>query len=383
MPLLIKYTNTEQAPLLTDAAIKLSVNGITESSPEALKLAAINDMRGDLINATNLEANNFILNLYNKVLISTLFKRLQFKDPISEQFFKAGISISAAKEVFDNQLLDAHDYDPNKRYPDNQTKANTLSTILVTVKQSYLTNTIRLAGVKAAFASEIGYGEWLSNQIKLLTESLQVILYKTLTPLFRSEIKNVITLDAKINSWDKIFVAINGIAANMKLPTIKYNLGFTTPSNAANKSKVRHNSVHMDSLLMMGSTNIQNALNGEVSTVKFHNAYFDIKSYKGYIPLDVDDTEIILLADNACEGYFRVNEVASNTWAANLSVEYFLHYWYVFGFIPWANGVRIKFTHPEEYAVVENTLPIPTLFTNTTEEIGNDSPDELVEDLTE
>lgn len=100
----------------------------------------------------------------------------------------------------------------------------------------------------------------------------------------------------------------------MELPSVKYNLGFADPSDAANEDDVRKQIITRDRLYLMSSTNVINAVEGEVSTVKFHNAYFDITKYKGTLKSDkLSDDEVILIADNAAKGHFRVNEVASNT----------------------------------------------------------------------
>ncbi len=345
----VRYTKSSDAPKLLDAAAALGVNDIDLSkASEAEKLAAISKLQDDTASYTNSETNLFLEAFANKVLISKIFKRMKFKDPLTKAFFTEGTNFKAAKEVFDSKLLEDHDFNPNKRYPDDQTKAKNLTTILTTAAKKYITNTVQIAGLQAAFASEAAYGSWVALQVDLLQETLQIKMFKALTTNIKGSIKNEITLDkAKFDTWDKIFIEITRIANNMQLPSVKYNLGFADPTDAANADKVRMQVTTMDKLYAMGSPDVQNALKGQVSTVKFHNEYFKLEKFKDYINLDTTADNIMLVAHNAFEGHFRVNQVATQNWAANLSLEYFLHYWYVFGAIPWAIGVKINFTNPD------------------------------------
>lgn len=340
------YTKSTDAPKLLASAIALGVNGVTAGSTEQEKLTAITKLQDDVATMTNLETNMFLEALANKVLLQNVFKRMQFKDPLTKTFFKEGVSFSASKEIIDNKLLTAHSFDKTKRYPTDQTKAKVLNTILRKSVKEYLTNTVQIAGVRAAFASDMAFGEWLAKQTDLLAESLQVILFEELSPLFVSEIKNTITLDAtKFDTLDKIFIAINEISKDMaKIPSAKYNLGFADAKTAVADEKSRKQITPRDRQLIISSVFFGNALEGGVSAVKFHNAFFKIDQYKGHLQIDMPTNEIILMDQNAAEGYFRVNQWANNAWGANLTIEYFLHYWYVFGFIPWANGVKIQFT---------------------------------------
>lgn len=130
------------APKLLAAAIAMGIDGVTAASAEAAKVAAITKLMDSVQGYTTLEANIFLEKLANKVLLQTVFQRLQFKDPLSKAFFKEGVSVSAAKEVIDNKLLTANTFDKTKRYPDQQNKASVLSTILTTVKTEYITNTV-------------------------------------------------------------------------------------------------------------------------------------------------------------------------------------------------------------------------------------------------
>ncbi len=343
----IRYTKTEQAPKLTAAVVALGL--VASTGTEAQKLAAITKLQDDTASYTNTETNVFLENIANKVLLQTVFKRMQFKDPIVKHFFKEGVSFSASKEIIDNKLLKSHNFDGGKRYPDDQNKAKILNKILNTAAKKYLTNTVQTIGVRAAFVSDQAFGEWIAKQTDLLQESLQVELFEQLSPIIISSVKNVITLGATFNTWDKIFVEINRISKRMAtIPSVKYNMGFADPTDKANANFVRKQILPRDKQLLISSPDVINSLDGEVSTVKFNNQYFKVDQYGGTMSLDMPNTEIILADVNAYTGYFRVNQIASQFWAGNMTIEYFLHYWYTFGYVPWANGVKFVFTEPTQ-----------------------------------
>lgn len=346
---MLKYTATSQAPKLTATAVALKVNGITAASDEAAKLAAVNMMMEDIGQYSNIQLNHFITALTEKVLISAIFRRVEFKSKLVQHFLSEGTTISAAKEVFDSKLLDLHDFDPAKRYPANQEKSKTLVTVLHTVAKKYITNTVSYAGLRAAFASEQAYGQWAAKQVELLSASMNLHMFRIMQEEIKNSVKNELTLDAtKFDTWDKIFIELTRIANSMQLPTTAYNIGYTPAEIAdiANADKLRVNVNQINDLLIMASPDFENAIKGKVSPIKYHNEYFDAKKFKGVIPLELPNSELYMVADNAFEGYYRINEVATQNWAANLTLEYFLHFWFVFGMIPWANGLHIKFTEP-------------------------------------
>lgn len=345
---MIKYTNIGQAPKLTATAVALQVNGITDASTDAEKLTAVNLMMEDVGKYSNLQLNQFLIEFTEKVLISAIFKRAEFKSPLIGKFFKEGTTVSAAKEIFDSKLLETHDFDASKRYPDSQQRAKNLVTILHTVAKKYVTNTVSFAGLRASFASEQAYGAWAAKQVELLTASMNLAMFRDIQKAIKDGVKNEIVLDAKFNSWDLIFVEITRIANSMKLPSKAFNVGYTAAEikDAKNENKLRTNVTNMSDMIVLGSPDLENALKGEVSPIKFHNSYFKLSKFNSFINVETPNEEIILLDKNGAEGYFRINEVATQNWAANLTLEYFLHFWYVFGIIPWANGVRIKFTTP-------------------------------------
>lgn len=102
---------------------------------------------------------------------------------------------------------------------------------------------------------------------------------------------------------------INGHSKRMaEIPSVKYNIGFAKPDDAANVGSVRKQITPVASQMILSAPEVINALNGKVSTVKFHNAYFDVAKYKETISLDVTEKEIYLLDFRAFEGYMRVYE---------------------------------------------------------------------------
>lgn len=324
-------------PKLAAAATALGITGADDN-------ARATALRTAVAKFSSLEMNEFLQNFTQKILVSSMFKHMKFTDPYSAAFLNEGTTVTAATEYFSSKLLTPVTFDSTKRFADVQTRAKNLNVVFHTVLREYITNTVSLAGVRAAFASEQAFGEWFSEQTALLSESMQVRLFEFMQDQILAGVKNIMYA-GDIKEWDKRFIFINGVSKNMELPSVKYNLGFADPSDAANEDDVRKQIITRDRLYLMSSTNVINAVEGEVSTVKFHNAYFDITKYKGTLKSDkLSDDEVILIADNAAKGHFRVNEVASNTWAGNLTLETYLHYWIVFGLIPWAIGVRIKFS---------------------------------------
>lgn len=329
-------------PKLAAAAAVLNIAGAT---PDA-KATTLRDAVASF-SAANM--NEFLDNFTNKVLVSSMWKHMKFKDPFTAAFIKEGISVAGATEHFASKILTPKKFDPSKRFQDDQSRAKNLNIVFHTVLREFITNTVSLAGVRAAFASETAFGEWFSEQTALLSESMQIRLYDFMQTQILTGIENILYTGAiGADKWDERFIEINKISKNMEIPSVKYNLGFKDPTDVKNKDDVRRHKTSRDNLYFMATTDVVNAVEGKVSAVKFHNAYFDIKKYKGTLLSDqLGDDEVVLIDESAARGYFRVNEVASNTWAGNLTLETYLHYWIVFGMIPWATAVRIKFIdHP-------------------------------------
>lgn len=348
---------TSEAPILKNAVIALGVNGVTNQSTEAQLVAAIQKLQTDASSFTMLEANLIYEKLANKILLSEIFTRMQFIDPISKTLFKEGITISSAKEIIDYNLVKGTSYERDKRFSDAPSIPSTLSHLLSTIAQKKMNASIfKLPEMRSAFASEQAAGQFISRITGVLAESLQYELYDLLKTIVVDGVKNTITLPPQTyGSMDKIFQAIKEISADMaKIPTNRYNLGFADAATAMASTESRRQVTPRKHQMIWAHPSIKNALDGNVGSVKFHNAYFKTDEFHSVNEIEMSTSEILLVDKNFAQGYFRVNQIATQNYANNLEIEQVLHYWIVFGHIPWANGVKIKFTLPAD---VQSALP--------------------------
>lgn len=324
-----KPTKVTEAPVLVNIALALGIDGITNASTDAQKLSAVHKLQDNMLSANLLEANLIYEKLANKILLAEIFTRMQFEDPITKALFKPGISISSAKEVIDYQLSTSSDYKRDERFSAGPSIPGTLRTVLTTIaKKKMNASTFKLPEMRSAFASEQAAGQFLSKITGVLAESLQYELYDMLKGEVVAGVKNTITLDAQqYNSLDKIFIAIKEISAAMgAIPTKDYNLSFADAAASRASGDSRRQITKRKDQMIVAHPSIKNALDGNVGSVKFHNAYFKTEEFHSVMEIEMSKSEILLVDKRFAEGYFRVNEIATQNYANNLEIEQVLHF---------------------------------------------------------
>lgn len=343
--------------LLDLATIKLGL--ATSSDAVSTVKAATEKLQDSVLKFNSIQLNEFMEEFANKVLTGSVFKRLQFQDKFSKHFFKEGTHYSALHEVSDVQLLNSSEYDQSQRILDKGNWPKGLRTIIKTKARKYLQYTFNYQVVKAAFASPESFGAWYQRLLDNLTTSLQVEMYHELSNEVKSSVVN--TIDAvHTTSWDTLLLELNEYISAMALPTNAYNIGYESKlengaivkkddSEDANRKK---NVSQRSDLILITTPKILNSIKGRVLTSKIHNEYFKMENFADIILLPNDfltegGKEMLFVVDkDSFYGRFRIHEIATQSFAANLETDTFLHYWYLFGMIPWANGFKFTFTLP-------------------------------------
>ena len=313
----------------------------------------VQQLQESVIKMNPMELNEFIEGLFNKVFKSYIFERVIFTHPILKTFVVEGTSFEAHREYFDNQLIESEDYDLTKKMIPDVKRTKTLQTILSTQLKKILPLTINLHQARAAFASETAFSQWLESQFRVITESMNIELFKEISTRVVEGVKNYLDLTA-IDRYDTLLQELNTLTDNMYFPSKAYNLGYQSNGNGINRTLdpqfeevTRTNSTKREDMILFMSPKMKNLFDSKVGSVKFHNQYFDVSKYK-VITLEESmlkdgNCDVMIVVDkNAFKGYFRINEMVSQFWAANLTTDYIQHYWLVFGEIPWANGVKLK-----------------------------------------
>lgn len=299
-----------------------------------------------------LQLNEFIEGLFNKVFKSYIFERVIFSHPVLKTFISEGTSFEAHREYFDTQLINSEEYDLNKKFINDIKRTKTLQTILSTQLKKVLPLTINLNQSRGAFASEQAFSQWLESQFRVITESMNIELYKVISEKIVKSIKNKVDL-SNVKKADDLLQQLNTLTDNMAFPSKAYNLGYQSLGSGIDRKfdtqyedLTRTNATKRSDMILFISPKMKNLFDSKVGSIKFHNQYFDITKYN-VITLEEsllkeDNKDILILVDkNAFKGYFRINEMVSQFWGANLTTDYFQHYWLVFGEIPWANGLKI------------------------------------------
>lgn len=166
---------------------------------------------------------------------------------------------------------------------------------------------------------------------------MNIELYKVISDKVVKGVVNTIDLTS-INKYDTLLEKLNTLSDNMAFPSKAYNLGYQSTGTGIEikldnqfKDLTRTNATKRDDLILFISPKLKNLFDSKVGSIKFHNQYFDITKYN-VITLEEDilkdkQNDILLLVDkNAFKGYFRINEMVSQFWGANLTTDYFQHY---------------------------------------------------------
>lgn len=136
-----------------------------------------------------------------------------------------------------------------------------------------------------------------------MVETLEVYMFEQIQANIKGAVKNTITLaKADYGTLESVFVAATGIVENMGLPSIRYNIGFTDPTDADNANDVRKQISTISDLVLIASPDTINSLKGMVSSSKFHNQFFDTKKFGAVIPLKLDAGEMLIVDKRAFEG---------------------------------------------------------------------------------
>lgn len=352
-------------PALAKAATALGIAGATDD-------AKATNLRNGVKEMTTLQFNDFYENLVEKILVTQVFEYLEFNDPIFKVFGKAN-TITAAKEVIDAQLLDEKDYEPSKRMSDNQDFATALRVVIHTQVKKVITNSLPLLGLRAVFANEASFTQWLAIQTKLLGESLQVKNYERFGEAILAGVKNIKSM--KVSGYDTMGLALEKELKNMEIPSIDYNLGFADPHNSDNKDKTKLRVTKPSNLVFLANPDTMTKLE-KIKGITING--INLNDFKAKIVLPktrLADGEVILIEFEGFEIIPRVNDVFSQTWANNATIEYFLHIWYLYGTIPWAIGVKYIFDIDPANADDKDTYPQPLL-------VKSDDTQHIVDELT-
>lgn len=321
-------------------------------------------------NFNALDLNEFIEEYANKVLSGSVFKGLQFQDKFSKNFFQEGTTYSAAHEISDVKLLESAEYNHSDRYLSHGKHPKGLRVVIPTKAKRYIQYSFMYDVVQAAFASPESYTKWYQRVVQNLNTTLQVELYKELQAEVIGSVINEVDASG-ITSWDELLLKLNEVIAGMSLPTDAYNIGYQSKfENGAivkfdnSKDDLRRiNTSSISDLVLITTPSVLNAIKGRVLSSKIHNSYFKMEKFADIITLPEDvlknggDNFMYVVDKEAFYGRFRIYKTATQNWAANLETDIFLHYWYLFGMIPWANGFKFKFQLP----TIDNTITIGKL----------------------
>lgn len=346
------------------AAIKLQINNVSTSSNVQTIKEASKKLSDAVANFSPNEMNEFITDLTNKVITSDLYKSLEFTDPFVRHFFQRGEHYSAYHEVIDHLPTEPSEFNPTLKIPTDRISSPTLQTIIKTKARRVVRYSFTYEAMKSAFRSPQAFGAWYSRVIENMRLSVQLHTYKEILEDIKNEITTELEL-TNITAWDEVLYGLNKIAHKMSLPTTEFNL--RKKEGQVNRTLKVQTSKYSD-LVLITTPETLNDLEMKVSASKIHNSYFDIKKFGTVItvPSDVlakhkQNKEVIYLFDkSALYGRWRLNQTASQFFANNLETEVYIHFWWLFGAIPWANGLRIYFDKPTK----ENAFSLGKIQTN-------------------
>lgn len=281
-----------------------------------------------------LELNEFIKDIFNKVFKTVILKRVLFKNELLKHFIEEGTSYEAHREYAEVKLYQSNDFEENSKYDETVKRPETLTTTLSTALKKYVMISLSQQQSKAAFANEASLNNWIESCIRNISESISQDIFSVISRKIVNSVKNDITITS--TELDKQLIELNTLIDNMMFPSSEYNLD--------GKGRIKNVS-YKDDIIVLLSPETLNKIDGNIMSAKFHNKYFDIKKYSYILlPNDVIGNKVIVISKNSFKGYFRINDVVTQTWAKNITTDYYHHYWLVFGEIPWSNAFSVELT---------------------------------------
>lgn len=319
----------------------------------------IDNMVKSVESSSPLEVNQWIETMFNKVLRSVLNTKVLFNHPLISHYINLGEHITEFTEVFETKNTKSHEYDASVRIPNDRFIPKTLHTVIGKGIKRYIAREIQYDFIKQVFATPDGAASWLSDTMNKMSEDIRMDLYDYIVPRITTEVKNTIDLTT-YTSPDEFLIALNTLTDKMGLKTNAFNLGFTSQVGSdgeyisdGSDDETMINTLSRENMLIIASPQLFNILDGKVSTVKFHNEYFNIKKYGAVAIIEAKhlyeggnkDKPFLMVLDknNAFKGWYQLERVATQNYAASIKSDIFSHYWFKFGPIPWANGVKVLY----------------------------------------
>lgn len=296
------------------------------------------ELQAKMSQATLVEVNEFTDFLMNKIGKQLLVDTFNYKNPITSIFAKDAFEYGDGAEIMDVQLgKDPKDYNPAEYVPQNVTQHAILTQLIKTVDRKVFDTEVSLAIVRGAFINDTAFGGLINKLVGVLEKNLEIFLLTTLTKAITDNVKNVhelATADTLLNNWIEIFKD----AENMELPTKEFNLGYADPKDASNADITQINTSTLKDLYLFMNGTTLNDFKRKALPSLYHIDEFGFDKFGGARKLPLADNKVLLLDKNAFVFLWRIREMASQSYAPNLKIVYYLHTWMRYGIIPWANG---------------------------------------------
>lgn len=339
-------------PAMLEAIVKKINPSLTGTAVDS----AVDNLVESVASKSPLEFNTWITEMFNKVLRSALIQKVLFSHPLITHYINMGHNITEFTEFFEVKNMEALDYNPDNKFLQQNYKPKTLSVVIGKGIKKVVPITIQYDFIKQVFASPQGAAQWLGDVMSKVQESISMQIYDYIIPKIVDGVKNEIDLST-ITAPDTFLIELNTLTDKMKLKTNAFNLGFTSTKGVDGEYKSNGkddetmiNTLSRDKMLLIASPELFNVLDGKVGAVKFHNEYFNVKSYGEVCVIEAKylkkgDKPFLMVLDgqNAFKGWYQLESTDSNNWGLNKTTDLFNHYWIKFGAIPWANGVKVLY----------------------------------------
>lgn len=297
-------------------------------------------LQSKMSKATLVEVNEFTSQLMNKIGKQLLINTFNYKNPITSIFAKDAFQYGDGAEIMEVQVKDENgNYDATKYLPENTTQQTILSQIIKTVDKKIFDTEISVAIVRGAFINDTAFAGLIEQLVGVLNKRLEVFLLGTLTAAIKAGVLNKKTIKEGdlLKNWIKIFE----FAEDMELPSKKYNLGFADPLDASVTEETQLNTSMLKDIYLFMNAKTLNDFKRKALPSLFHIDEFNLDKFGGAKKLPLADNEVLVLDRRGFQFYWRIRELASQAFARNLKVVYYLHTWLRYGLIPWANGMVV------------------------------------------